>query len=367
MRNIRILSATIVFLLATAGMIAQETSGVTLGLTVTNGKGRSQYLELGVKQGASSGIDPQLGESELPPLPPSQIFDVRFLDTPGKSQLGNGSLNDYRAIQSVTAPFTTSFTVGYQGGEGVTSVAFAWPTPYPGRISKVVIDGTDMSGKTTYTTQFGQGQSTIDITFNFLPLSFQVSPASLSFLAGDRDPLPAKTLTITPQGDLNGSWQIVPADAWLSASPTSGNGATDVTVSINTNQIPAGTYTSTLLVRSPQEPASADVPVTLTFTVATDELPAPNGMKLAGNYPNPFTPVTMISVDLGHQIDEASAPALKVFDATGRLVADLSSKVERRSGMQSIRFDGNNLAAGIYRCTLSFGGYEQTRTMTLVK
>ncbi len=367
MKYRNILSIAIVFILATAGMIAQEISGVTLGFTVSNGKGRSQYLELGVKQGASSGIDPQVGESELPPLPPSQIFDVRFLDTPGKSQLGNGTLNDYRAIQSTTTPFTTSFTIGYQGGDGVSSVNIAWVTPYPGRISKVVIDGTDMTGKTSINTQFGQGQSTVDVTFNFLPLSFQVSPSSLTFNTGDRDPLPSKLLTITPQGDVNGSWMIVATDPWLSASPSSGNGTTDVTVSINTNQIAAGTYNSTLRIRSPQEPASADVPVTLTFFVAADEVVAPNGMKLAGNYPNPFTPVTMISIDLGQHTDAAGQPVLRVFDAAGRLVADLSSKIERRNGIQSIHFDGSSLAAGLYRYTLSFGGYEQSKTMTLIK
>ena len=80
MKYRNIFTIAIVFVFITAGLIAQEISGVTMGFTVSNGKGRSQYLELGVKQGATSGIDPQLGETELPPLPPSQIFDVRFQD-----------------------------------------------------------------------------------------------------------------------------------------------------------------------------------------------------------------------------------------------------------------------------------------------
>ena len=363
MKQKYILSSAIIFILATAGMMAQDISGVGLGFTVSNGKGRSQYLDLGVREGATSGIDPQLGESELPPLPPSQIFDARLTDT----QLGNGSLNDYRGILNKTAPFTISFTIAYQGGEGVTSVKIAWLTPYPGRISKVVIDGADMTGKTELDTKFGQGQVTIDVTFNFLPLTFLVSPATLSFVAGDRDPLPSKVLTVTPQGDVNASWQIVPADTWLSASPSSGNGLTDVTVSINTNLIPAGTYSSSLMVRSPQEPGSADVPVTLVFTVAADVVRAPNGMTLSANYPNPFSSSSAIAFDLGANMSGKEQASLKVYDIAGRIVADFSARIAAKNGTQVVSFDGSELAPGFYRYTLSAGGHELSRTMMLIK
>jgi hypothetical protein len=367
MKRIYILSSAIIFVLATAGALAQEISGAGLGFTVTNGKGRSQYVELGIRQGASTGLDPQFGESELPPLPPSQIFDIRFLDTPGKSQLGNGSLNDYRPIQSTTSPFSATYTLGFQGGEGVSTVNIAWLTPYPGRISKVTIDGNDMTGKNEYNTQFGQGQSTIEVTYNFLPLTFQVLPTSLSFTAGDRDPLPSKVLTVTPQGDVSASWQIVASDPWLSVSPTTGNGAMDVTVSINTNQIPTGVYTSSLLVRSPQEPGGVDVPVTLTFTVGTDAVRAANGMSLSANYPNPFSTATSIVFDLGPNPSNAGGKSLKVYDVAGRLVADFSTRIAAKSGTQIVSFDGSGLTAGFYRYTLTSGGHELSRTMTLIK
>jgi methionine-rich copper-binding protein CopC len=368
MKTLRSLIITCFCLLFTSGAFAQEVQGAGVSFTVTNGKGISQQLALGVLEGASTGIDPQFGESELPPLPPAEIFDARFNSTPGKSQLGSGSLNDYRPIESRTALFTATYTLAYQGGNGVTSVKIAWDG-YPGRITKMTFDGADMAGKTEFNTQFGQGQVTIVVTFSYLPLSFKSNPASISFVATSTDPLPVQTFTLTPEGDPTGSWVITPGETWLSASPSSGSGQQTVEVTLNTNVIPTGTYSTALQVRSLQEPASLDIPVTLNFTVPSDIVSAPNGMRLVSNYPNPFSAATptAIELDLGQNLSTAAAPVLKVYDVNGREVADLSSRLTRKSGSQTVQFNAANLPAGSYSYRLSYNGYKLSKTMVLVK
>jgi hypothetical protein len=63
-----------------------------LGIRVSNGAGVALDVVLGTAVGAMEGIDRDLGEVELPPLPPAAGFDVR-LAVPGS----NGSRTDLRA------------------------------------------------------------------------------------------------------------------------------------------------------------------------------------------------------------------------------------------------------------------------------
>ena len=113
---------TSILFLAACHLAAQEFRGAELGFTISNSAGRSQFVILGISEGASSGIDPTLYEAELPPVPPNEIFDARIISTPAISQLGLGTLRDYRAIGSIGAPFTQTYTIAYQGGINSTSV-----------------------------------------------------------------------------------------------------------------------------------------------------------------------------------------------------------------------------------------------------
>jgi hypothetical protein len=351
---------------ATLALQAQDLPGVAMSFTLDNGKGRTQVVMLGAKDGATTGIDEQLGESELPPKAPAEIFDARVTSMPGKSQLGTGSLADFRPITNKTAPFTMTFAVEFQGGVGCTSVKLMWDQPYPGRISKVTVDGADVATKTEVASTGAQGQFTIELTIDFRPLGFTANPSSLSFVAGNRDPLPTKSIEITTQGDTQAPWQIVPGEAWLSASPSMSSGRQTIDVSINTNQIPTGTYNTVLQVRGITEQASLDIPVTLIFTVGVDEVLAPNGMRLRQNYPNPFTSTTAFDVDLGPRT-ASTAPVLKIYDTNGREVANLSARLKRSSGYQAVTFDAGDLPAGMYTCSLSYDGHELTRTMVLAR
>ena len=63
----------------------------------------SSAVTLGQSSGATAGLDPGCGELELPPKPPSDVFDLRFTDTdlPGVT-LGQGTRTDIRPNDTAT-------------------------------------------------------------------------------------------------------------------------------------------------------------------------------------------------------------------------------------------------------------------------
>lgn len=68
-------------------------------------------------------------------------------------------------------------------------------------------------------------------------------------------------------------------------------------------------------------------------------------------HPNPFNPLTTISLAL----PEDSRVHLSVYDITGRLVATLVNGW-RDAGVHEVRFDGSNMATGMYFCRFTAEG-----------
>ncbi|MFC1572203.1 hypothetical protein ACFL6M_01265 [Candidatus Eisenbacteria bacterium] len=75
-----VLGAVGVLLIVLAGF-APTCSAVewTVPIEIVNGAAESDTITFGVHPEATSGIDPHLGEIELPPWPPSALFECRFL------------------------------------------------------------------------------------------------------------------------------------------------------------------------------------------------------------------------------------------------------------------------------------------------
>jgi len=85
-------------------------------------------------------------------------------------------------------------------------------------------------------------------------------------------------------------------------------------------------------------------------------------VKSIGVYPNPFNPTTTFRVSL----PEAGRARLTVFNMLGQKVAMvLDSYLE--AGYTNIRFDGSNLASGVYFYKLDVNGFTQTRRMVMTK
>jgi Secretion system C-terminal sorting domain len=89
---------------------------------------------------------------------------------------------------------------------------------------------------------------------------------------------------------------------------------------------------------------------------------APGGFSLFQNYPNPFNPATTIC----YEVPTNGIVVLGVFDVLGREVETLVNS-SKQPGQYQVKFDGSNLASGMYFCRLQAGQYTQTRKMLLVK
>ncbi|HMK37923.1 MAG TPA: T9SS type A sorting domain-containing protein, partial [Bacteroidota bacterium] len=91
-------------------------------------------------------------------------------------------------------------------------------------------------------------------------------------------------------------------------------------------------------------------------------LNAPVQFVLRQNYPNPFNPATTIAYDL-------PVPAfvrLSVFDILGREISVLvSERIE--AGAHAVRFDGSDLASGVYFYRLQAGESVTTKRLILMR
>jgi aminopeptidase N len=101
-------------------------------------------------------------------------------------------------------------------------------------------------------------------------------------------------------------------------------------------------------------------------TGVTEQPPA-SAFGLAQNYPNPFNPHTTMRFSL----PERRMVQLRVYDVTGKLVANLADRMYP-AGAHSIEWDGTNrsgqpAASGIYFYRLQAGSDNATRKMLLLR
>lgn len=88
----------------------------------------------------------------------------------------------------------------------------------------------------------------------------------------------------------------------------------------------------------------------------------PSGFSLYQNFPNPFNPET----NIGFRLGISSKVALKVYDALGNEAAILVNE-KLPAGNYEIKFDGKNLASGIYFYKLQTENFSETKSMILLK
>ncbi|MEJ2636576.1 MAG: T9SS type A sorting domain-containing protein [Calditrichia bacterium] len=84
--------------------------------------------------------------------------------------------------------------------------------------------------------------------------------------------------------------------------------------------------------------------------------------KLNQNYPNPFNPTTTIS----YSIAKSGKVRIDIYNLLGEKVAELVNKVQQPGDYQ-IKFDGSNLASGMYFYRISSQNFTQIKKMILFK
>lgn len=99
---------------------------IVVPLKVQEYNGFSSTVYFGVHSNATRCIDVNLGEYELPPVPPSSAFDVRLVSARGyDSCTGQGQILDVRQYRGTQ---TDTFLVKFQpGSTGTYPLTFSWP------------------------------------------------------------------------------------------------------------------------------------------------------------------------------------------------------------------------------------------------
>lgn len=88
----------------------------------------------------------------------------------------------------------------------------------------------------------------------------------------------------------------------------------------------------------------------------------PNQSELKQNYPNPFNPVTTIKYDIPKEMKVT----IKIYDLIGKEVATLVNEM-KQPGYYEAKFNGNNLASGVYFYKIEAGDFIAVKKMVLMK
>lgn len=100
--------------------------------------------------------------------------------------------------------------------------------------------------------------------------------------------------------------------------------------------------------------------ITTGITEETHIVPAE--YKLYQSYPNPFNP----SATIRYTIPHAAKVNIKIYDILGREIAVLVDEY-KPAGTYSVKFNGDNLASGVYFYQLHAGNFIKTNKMILMK
>ena len=178
-----------IFTLVLLYVVVSYGQAIDIPITISDNTAHSKVLNFGLDLTATDGIDPALGESDLPPFPFG--FEARFI-------LPGGVLSSYKDYRNAPAfPFTgvKAHVLKYQVGDGGgTEIDIAWnmPTGVSGhlydQITGTLINQT-LTGTGSYAITSGGFLTTalnLDITYtNVGPASpgpvFSMTPPSLNF------------------------------------------------------------------------------------------------------------------------------------------------------------------------------------------
>jgi len=96
--------------------------------------------------------------------------------------------------------------------------------------------------------------------------------------------------------------------------------------------------------------------------IAKDVSTRPSSYRLSQNFPNPFNPTTVISLDLA----KSGYTSLSVYNVLGQLVATPIDQY-MSAGTYNVTFDARDLQSGIYFYQVRSGDFTQVKKMNLMK
>jgi hypothetical protein len=118
----------------------QQTAQISIPFEVYDNAGGQKTLYFGLDQTATDGIDINLGESDLPPFPPTGAFEARWILPENNFNGSLSSWSDYRFAAGFPYSGTKEHRLRYQSAEGATIMYFSWnlPTEVTGLLQDLV-------------------------------------------------------------------------------------------------------------------------------------------------------------------------------------------------------------------------------------
>jgi len=118
----------LIILISIVACSDEKPTAIDLPLVVSNDIGTTLGLHFGLHPSATDTLDKSLGEQELPPFPPGEILEARFIgDEISLPELGLGTYVDYRQGNSDFKGIKTH-ELKFQMGSG-NEIIFKWDLP----------------------------------------------------------------------------------------------------------------------------------------------------------------------------------------------------------------------------------------------
>ncbi|MBE0572008.1 MAG: T9SS type A sorting domain-containing protein [Ignavibacteriaceae bacterium] len=325
-------------------------AAVDIQIMVHDNAGLSYPLWFGLDLAATDSIDPALGESDLPPPPPANVFDARWWIPPF-----NGSLSSWRDYRS---PFNFPFTgnkmhvIKFQTTD--FPITISWSLPYIISPSSYL---RDPFGGAFINVSFS-GTDSVVINWSFIPWVevsidyWSTVPVELaSFTASVLQNENAVQLNWKTATEINNSGFTIERNSianpksefrnsnWTAIGFVPGFGTTiePKSYSFIDENVTTGTYKYRL------KQIDFDGSFTYSNEIEVQVDFSPKELVLYQNYPNPFNPSTTIKYSLPVE----SFVRINIYNALGEIIEELVSK-SQSYGNYEVTWNAQNYSSGIY-------------------
>jgi len=357
----------IVFFLLVAGTLTVTAQNALLEypLVLHDAAGDSAVLWFGLDPAATDGIDASLHEEELPPSPPSKVFDARFIgDDIDLPQLGTGTYRDYRHGDRFFSGQTVH-EIAFQTMDN-SKLTIAWDLPE--NVTGYLIDfygGTYLKKE-----MIGAGEVSISLVTVVdrarMTITYQTSTLTL------QSPNGGEVLRIDDEVMIEWNSQFVEGDVMISLSRDNGGTFTKLAQVDNT-----GSFIWTV-VGPPSDECwlkisdssglivdESDASFSIQFADGIEST-TPESFSVSPNYPNPFNPQTTIKFYTPNMMPVRA----EIINAAGQLVRLLADQYFA-NGEHSLVWNGDDdsgrkAVAGIYFVRIIAGAERHVGKMILL-
>lgn len=363
-----ILAMVTLWSICTVPAFAQSGQIIPCAMSLTNNHGRTVSLTAGLHRLAGDSLDSMAGEQELPPVPPAELFDARFIGPTSKVYLGEGSLTDFRATRPDSSKFTENYRIKFQAGLDAPTVTLRMPAAWPYMITRIRVDGKTMKAGDSAVSAVATGDMNLAFDFDLTPMGFQIAPSAVSFRVSNKDvslPAPVR-VTITP-GIAGATWYAVPSDSWIKLDRTIGAGTGDLLIGLDAFNFREGRTSGHVDIRTSPDGLATGIPVGVDMILGVMGAADATSFQLEKAYPQPARAGQ--SVRFGILLDGRRPVTCTIHDVLGRARRALLVNGTLGAGRTAIEWDlrdedGNMLHPGLY--FISVKSRDQQRAGTII-